>query len=97
MYKPNARPFGHAPIRHNGAARVGEILSKLAIIDKSLSKINEIDAKLSTVHIMETDIINLKKTSGNMANTTGTLRKHLKRSKVKYGNLKKHNKQWKIP
>ena len=58
---------------------VGEIFSKLAIIDKKLSKINEIDAKLSTViqqvHIMETDIINLKKTSGNMANTTGTLRK----------------------
>ena len=54
---------------------VGEILSKLAIVDKRLSKIIEIDAKLHQVHIMETDIINLKKTSGNMVNTTGTLRK----------------------
>ena len=54
---------------------VGEILSKLTIVDEKLSKIIEIDAKLHQVHIMETDIINLKKTSGNMVNTTDTLRK----------------------
>ena len=45
-----------------------------AIIYKKLSKINEIDAKLSTViqkvHIMETDITNLKKTTGILRKTS---------------------------
>ena len=48
MYIPATRPFEHAPYDITGRPSwIGEILSKLAIIDKNLkklSKINEIDA-----------------------------------------------------
>ncbi|XP_062589937.1 uncharacterized protein LOC134251550 [Saccostrea cucullata] len=58
---------------------VSEIFLKLSIIDKKLSKINEINVKLERVmqkvHTVEAEMDNLKKTSGNMGNAKGSLRK----------------------
>lgn len=58
---------------------VEEIFKKLVHIDEKLSKVNEINEKLSVVvervNTFEADLDKLKRNSGNVSNTIGVLRK----------------------
>ena len=87
-------PPAHSNTPHGMHARplwVEQIFEKLALIDRKLSKVDEMNNKLSEivqkVNSFECDLNNLKKTSGTMGNSIGTLKRTSDEVKERVGKL----------